>query len=129
MKNIMTLVCLSLLVLTACHGRKVEDVSMPAAGKTNAQLKTAILAGCEDRGWVCSEVSQGVIEGSLQKGRYLSEVQIPYGNNGYKIVYKNSENLDYNAKKQRIHKAYYKWVIYLNKSIRAALANPQKYAK
>ncbi|MDR1124089.1 MAG: hypothetical protein LBL61_05820 [Elusimicrobiota bacterium] len=129
MNKILTAVCLGLLVLTACHGRKIEDVSMPAAGKTDAQLKTAILAGCEDRGWICAEASQGLIEGSLQKGKYLSEVQIPYGNNGYKIVYKNSENLGYNAKKQQIHKAYSKWVIYLNKSIRAALSDPQKYSK
>ena len=129
MKNIIALVCLSLLVLTACHGRKIDVVNGPAAGKTNAQLKTAILAGCEDRGWVCAEVSQGTIEGSLHKGRYLVEVKIPYDNNGYEIVYKNSENLGYNAKKQQIHKAYYKWTVYLNKSIRAALSDPQKYAR
>jgi hypothetical protein len=128
MRKVILAVCASVLILSACSGRQIKNVSVPTLNKSAAQVETGILTGCKDRGWICSKVSDGLIEALLQKGRHSLTVNIPYEKGGYKIIYKDSINLDYSAKKHTIHKAYYKWIIYLNKSIHAALVNPEKYA-
>ena len=87
---------------------------------TKEQVKDAILAGCESRHWLAKEKDDNTISAKLlTNGTHEVYVDIVYDTSSYKIVYVNSNNL--NATKDKIHKAYAKWVTYLHKSINAEL--------
>ncbi len=76
----------------------------------------------------------------FEKGRYLVEVSLPYSDEGYRIEYLNSRNLDYQIGEldQRpnvfpeigvtkptgpvIHPAYTRWTDSLSRSINAFIA-------
>ena len=53
----------------------------------------------------------------LVRGKHYAEVKIPFSLTNYSILYSDSRVLDYNEKKQRIHRNYNNWVINLNASI------------
>ena len=50
-------------------------------------------------------------------------VDIPYTERNYSIIYRDSENLRYNEKKNTIHPRYNKWVIRLSRCINNAITN------
>lgn len=87
---------------------------------TTEQVRDAILAGCEERGWLTTQKDDNTISARLlNKGRYEVYVDIIYDNTSYKIEYVKSVNLD--ATEGKIHKAYAKWINFLQKSINAEL--------
>jgi len=84
------------------------------------QVRDAILTGCEKRHWLAKEKDENTISAKLlTNGTHEVYVDIIYNTSSYKIVYVNSNNL--NATKDKIHKAYAKWITYLHKSINAEL--------
>lgn len=123
MKKTVFLVFALVLALSACRTTKVADVKTSIKYKDLQKIEKGILAGCEDRGWLCAKTGEGMVEGLLNRGgRYIVEVYIPYNADGYTLEYKNSRGLNYRKKKQTIHKAYAKWLVYLDKSISKAIA-------
>jgi len=87
---------------------------------TTEQVRDAILAGCEERGWITTQKDGNTISARLlSKGKYEVYVDIIYDNTNYKIEYVKSVNLD--ATEDKIHKAYAKWINFLQKSINAEL--------
>lgn len=87
---------------------------------TTEQVRDAILAGCEERGWITTQKDGNTISARLlSKGKYEVYVDIIYDNTSYKIEYVKSVNLD--ATEDKIHKAYAKWINFLQKSINAEL--------
>ena len=87
---------------------------------TKEQVKDAILTGCENRHWIAKEKDENTISAKLlTHGANEVYVDIVYDTSSYKIEYVNSVNL--NATKDKIHKAYAKWITYLYKSINAEL--------
>jgi hypothetical protein len=87
---------------------------------TTEQVRDAILAGCEERGWITTQKDGNTISARLlSKGKYEVYVDIIYDNTNYKIEYVKSVNLD--ATEDKIHKAYAKWINFLQKFINAEL--------
>jgi len=87
---------------------------------TTEQVRDAILTGCEERGWITTQKDGNTISARLlSKGKYEVYVDIIYDNTNYKIEYVKSVNLD--ATEDKIHKAYAKWINFLQKSINAEL--------
>lgn len=83
--------------------------------RTLDEVKEAIVKGCQRKGW------RPVLDGEAQikctilvRGRHYAEVVIPYSAESYSILYVTSRELDYNEKKQKIHKNYNRWVINLS---------------
>ena len=102
------------------HNIVDESVSLMADGSsaTLEDVKKAIIAGCKLRGW------KAVLDGDAQikcsilvRGKHYAEVTIPYSESSYSILYSDSRVLDYNEKKQRIHRNYNRWVIKLSRTI------------
>ena len=87
------------------------------------KVKTAILAACAERGWVAREVRPGLISAALStdRNKHSAQIEIPYSGTNYSIIYKHSENLNYDANRQTIHNRYNAWVKYLRQSIEAQL--------
>ena len=82
------------------------------------EVQAAIIAGCRERGWVPVIAGENNIVASiLVRAKHSAEVDISYSATNYSIIYKSSENLDYNEEKQKIHRNYNKWVVLLSDSI------------
>ena len=86
--------------------------------RTLEEVKEAVVKGCQRKGW------RPVLDGETQikctilvRGRHYAEVAIPYSAESYSIRYVTSRELDYNEKKQKIHKNYNRWVINLSAAI------------
>ena len=111
------------LIFTGCSKLiKIQtyDFDINNTTVTKEQVKDAILAGCEERGWLAKEKDDSTISAKLlNKGKYEVYVDIVYDNISYKIEYVKSVNL--NATEDKIHKAYAKWIAFLQKSINAEL--------
>lgn len=120
---------MSLCLATGCMRQATlqNPTNIPVVGATGkslseAQVKQAILAGAKEKGWVARELTPGVISASLAIRSHLAEVEIPYSSTSYSIIYKNSSNLDYEAKDQTIHNQYNNWVNYLRQAIDGQMA-------
>jgi hypothetical protein len=127
-------VCLS--IISGCTSNPVVDVrDHPITWIANVQrdsklVEEAILLGLVDKGWTGKVVRTGVIKGSiLVRGKHRAEVEIFYDFNKYSIMYKSSHNLDYNPKKETIHRNYNRWVLNLQNAIDARLMEAQTDAR
>lgn len=120
------LLCLMLLGMNAAWAGKpilnLEDEVVPpkfdGGERSLEEVREAIAAGCKGKGW------RPVLEGDAQikcsilvRGKHYAEVVIPFSATNYSILYSDSRVLDYDEKKQRIHRNYNNWVINLNTSI------------
>lgn len=119
-----SLICLvmAMLVFVGCSKMvKLETYDFPVNRTlTRDQVKTAIFEGCQDRGWIAEEKDDSTISARLlNRGKYEVYIDIVYGETNYQVIYVKSVNL--RATDKKIHKAYKKWVLYLKKSINAAL--------
>ena len=112
------------LPLAACRQAPISNlVNMPVSGVTKSdQVKKVILEACKKRGWVAREISPGLISATLEARQHRAQVEIPYNGTKYSIIYKDSQNLKYNASKNTIHRQYNNWVDYLRKDIEVGLA-------
>ena len=93
-------------------------LSIDGSSATLDDVKKAIIAGCQRKGWTAALDGDTQIKCSiLVRGRHYAEVTIPYSESSYSILYSDSRELDYNEKKQRIHRNYNGWVIKLSGTI------------
>lgn len=81
-------------------------------------ISEAIISACRNRGWTPTLAGENKINASiLIRSRHYAEVEIPFSEAGYSILYKSSRELDYDQKKQKIHRNYNNWVAKLSSSI------------
>ncbi|MCC6608693.1 MAG: hypothetical protein IT515_03320 [Burkholderiales bacterium] len=115
--------------LAGCRTAAVYDVLDapvvgPAGGPkpTSAQVRNAITRAGSGLGWDIKEVQPFLLEGTLHLRTHMARVSIPYSAERYSIVYKGSENLNYDGK--TIHSNYNGWIQSLDKAIKAQLSHP-----
>lgn len=118
----------SALLLTACTSHplmNVEDRMVPqrlnGSAQTGQSVKSGILAGCVDKGWTCREISPGNIEASIKVRKHRARAHIAYDADSYSITYKDSELLDYNSRRNTIHRNYNRWINNLDAAINRRL--------
>ena len=81
-------------------------------------VRRAIIAGCKIKRWTPIQEGNNKIRASIWvRDKHYAEVIIPFFESKYSIIYETSKNLDYNMKKQKIHRNYNKWVILLSRAI------------
>lgn len=130
MKRLLTVLLLTYsgVVLAAKPIENIVDVAVPE--KTDGgslsleQIRNAIVAGCKYKRWTPVVDEEGKVSCSiLVRARHYAEVDIPFTESSFSIMYKDSRELDYNEAKQRIHRNYNKWVIMLSETVQHELAN------
>jgi hypothetical protein len=84
------------------------------------EVRSAIFRAGAGLGWIMTEARPGVVKGKLILRTHTAEVEIPYSQTEYSIVYKTSVNLEEASGK--IHRAYNGWIQNLNRGINAQLA-------
>lgn len=101
-----------------------EPIQVPE-GRSLAEVRKAIRKAIFDKGWEAKEVSSNHIVATYTKpGRgkeYTAVVDIVYNTKTVRITYKDSKDLDYNQKENKIHPTYNRWVQFLERNIRADL--------
>lgn len=82
------------------------------------------MAGCKERRWIpILDENNNISCSILVRSKHFAEVDIPHTADTFSIIYKDSRELDYNEKKQRIHRNYNKWVLNLSDSIQRQFGN------
>ncbi len=112
--------------LAGCRVAPVMDivdapVIEPGGGQklTAEQVKLAIQRAGATLGWQIKEVQPFLLEGTLNLRSHMAQVNIPYSAQRYSIVYKDSQNLNYDGK--QIHSNYNGWVQNLDKAIKVQM--------
>jgi hypothetical protein len=113
--------------IMAIAGKPIENlvdipvpVNVDGSQPSIDDVRTAVIAGCRTRGWT-PVLGDGntVIASILVRSTHYAEVEISYTDLAYSITYKSSRELDYDQKKQEIHRNYNKWISNLSESIQA----------
>ncbi len=122
-----TLIVLALLSTAACTSKPMYTPSrvIPATIQASQeQVKQAILKNLVARKWTVQRISPELIQAEITvRGQFHAEIDIPYSASTYKIVYRDSRDLDY--KDGKIHKNYIRWVRLLDKGILRELRDNQ----
>ena len=120
--------CVMSVAVTGCRGGgqiyQVKDAPVQTAtGKQPSMedVQKAIVAAGVGLGWQMAVAKPGEIIGTLNKRSHQAVVSIPYTTKNYSILYKDSNNLKYNAEKQTIHENYSSWIQNLDGAIRSRL--------
>ena len=90
---------------------------------TLEQVTKAIVNAGVGLKWTMVVTKPGQIVATQNLRTHTAIVDIAYNTKTYSITYKDSVNLNYNAEKQTIHKAYSGWVQNLDNAIKRLTAS------
>ena len=98
----------------------VQSAAIPASpAVTMGNLEKAIIRAGLTLGWEVTPKEPGKAEAVLNIRRHRAIVEITYDTTSFSIHYKDSINLDYDAREKTIHSNYNGWIRNLEKAIRA----------
>ncbi|MDW6001843.1 hypothetical protein [Vibrio mangrovi] len=112
---------LALVIVGCSRVQPIMDINdEPVAyNLTLKQVKTAIVNSAMQRGWTIKEDGKGKLSASIFVRSHFAEIEIPYDQKHYSIIYVKSNNLK--AKDGNIHRNYNRWISYLNDDIKKQL--------
>lgn len=87
---------------------------------TDAQVRSAIIAGGREHGWYVTEEKPGQLTLRYDRGgKHTTIITVDYDDKGYLIRYKSSVNLNYEEVNgvREIHPNYNRWIQILIRSI------------
>jgi len=85
---------------------------------TAQEVRAIIIEGCLARHWSPVLDGDGIIRATINvRDKHFAEIEIPFTSASYSILYVSSNNLDYNEKRQKIHRNYNNWVVKLSATI------------
>jgi len=124
--NILAIVVASaLLILAGCTSNpilNIENAPIEISAKHSSKdIKKAIIRAGAGLGWNMKAKKSGHIIGTLYLRTHVAVVDIKYSKKSYNIVYKSSQNLNYDG--TNIHKNYNGWIMNLNRQIQAQLSS------
>jgi hypothetical protein len=121
--------CVVLVAVMGCRGAgqiyNVKDAPIATATGTAVtleQVTKAIVDAGVGLKWTMVVTKPGQIVATQNLRTHTAIVDIAYNTKTYSITYKDSVNLNYNAEKQTIHKAYSGWVQNLDNAIKRLIA-------
>lgn len=86
-----------------------------------SDITRSITSAAAKHGWEMRVEKPGYIVGTLHLREHEAVVDILYDTKSYSILYKSSQNLQYDEKNRTIHKNYNSWIRNLNVSIQREL--------
>ena len=110
---------LALQPMTATTAAAVETIQtsyvnlseVTSQNTTTRSVENALKTCSSARGWRFSRVAPGKLLGKLTvRGKHYVEVDVEFSSQAFKISYRDSTNMKYNAAKNTIHKRYNSWV-------------------
>lgn len=125
LKTWLTLIGILALALVGCKSNPVYNVegapiSTSTSGYNLRDVRDAIQQAGVSLGWQMKDVKPGLIVGTLVIRDHMAQVDIPYNRTSYSIIYRDSQNLNYDG--VNIHSNYNGWIQRLNGAINAQLS-------
>ncbi len=113
------------LALIGCRSNPVYNITntpvmASSRSYSTSDVRSAILQAGASLGWQMKEVRPGLIVATLYVRDHMAQVDIPYDRKTYSIVYRDSQNLDYDG--ANIHSNYNGWVQRLNAAINSRIS-------
>lgn len=120
------------IVLIVAIAPTIGDAARPIVNVTNEpipakadgtsfssqEIQSIILNSCNERDWSPEFIEDGIVRATLNvRNRHYAIVEISFAPTEYSITYLSSIALDYEERKQRIHKNYNVWVNELREAI------------
>jgi uncharacterized lipoprotein YmbA len=94
-----------------------------ATQASQAEMQTAIYKALKRRGWHLQSDDGRQIQARYNKqNRHIVDIRIDYSANDFKIHYLSSQGMNFNAKKNTIHRNYNRWVANLERDISSELS-------
>jgi hypothetical protein len=126
--RVFALAIVSTLALSACTSNPLMNLNdRPIPSRYDGQPQTmdsvtkSIIAGCMEKGWACQQTAPGVIDASITVRKHRAMAEINFNVRRYSIVYKDSYLLDYNSRRNTIHRNYNRWINNLDHAIHTQL--------
>ena len=121
----LALIGLLALALVGCKSNPVYNIegapiSASTSGYSLRDVRDAIQQAGVSLGWQMKDVQPGLIVGTLVVRDHMAQVEIPYNRTSYSILYRDSQNLNYDG--VSIHSNYNGWIQRLNGAINAQLS-------
>lgn len=89
------------------------------AGPSLAVVDRAIKEAGARRGWIMETAAPGHIVALIRVRRHMAKVDVRFDRKKFSINYRDSENLNYNAARNTIHRSYNTWVTNLRNDIQS----------
>lgn len=105
---------------TSKHLVNFKDQPYSMSGKQGPSLATidkVIREAGTRRGWRMETVKPGHIVGLLRVRKHMAQIDIRFDRDKFSITYRDSNNLNYDASRNTIHRRYNTWVTYLRDDI------------
>jgi hypothetical protein len=102
-----------------CTSKPRLDIRNSPIGYGVGDPSPAIEAALADRGWQVVGRGPGMIDAAILVRQHRADIRITYDARSYSIGYRGSEMLD--ARGDRIHRNYNRWVANLDRSIQQRL--------
>jgi len=96
-----------------------EEISSSTGKTITASAVVKAFKTCSaHRGWKFTRIAAGKLVGQLNvRGKHNVEVDVEYNAKAFRITYKDSRNMRYNAEENTIHKRYNSWVSNLSNDV------------
>ena len=122
--NLIIIGAIAILLVACAKPITTIDNAPISASSPNYDLSDvtkAIKSAGVGLGWQMQEVTPGHIVGTLYKRSHMAKVDILYSLDDYSIHYKDSNNLDYDAAANTIHRNYNNWIQSLTHAINSQI--------
>ncbi len=101
-----------------------EPISIPD-GKSAEEIRKSVRKALFDDEWETREIAPGRLQAKRSKrGKdevHTATIEVAYTGGSVRISYKDSQNLNYDAKDKTIHGTYNRWIRNLERRIRKNL--------
>lgn len=117
MKKYLLLV-FSVLLLSSCNTIKIQEVESKVDPSVSTEvIAQAIRDAAVRRRWNVVKHENSVYTLHLKTRKHRLTIEVPYKKGSYRMIYKDSENLKYDADSQTAHKKVYQWMNKLKRDI------------
>ena len=125
LKILFPAVAMLALVIVGCRSNPIYNVNgAPVTNSTRnysmSDVRGAILQAGAALGWQMEVARPGLIVGTLRVREHMARVEIPYDRRNYSVLYRDSNNLDYDG--ASIHSNYNGWIENLRNEINVRLS-------
>ena len=131
MRVLAVLALVGVMAVAGCRSAQIASVQSQPYGSsglnysdalTLEDYEKAIIRAGSKRGWIFSRVGPGHLVGTVDvRGKHSAAVDVVFDTETFSILYKDSQNLDYNPTKNQIHPSYNSWVKFLEQDIKSEI--------
>ncbi len=127
-KIFFAILALSSIAFVGCRSHKTDfpyPVKRTVVAASANDVRDAILRAGTRLGWTMRESAPGVIDATLTVRAHFVASEIRYTDKDFSILYRSSENMNFDPADGKVHRSYNRWTKNLAKEISAELRSAE----